>query len=371
VTGDPATFRIQKVFESTGIKMKTLDIGFIGCGGVFSKRHYSTLKRLPRYRIVACTDTNRTRLDELQRHYGIKSTFTDYRDMLQKVPMDVAAVCSPVTTHAQMALDILDAGLNLFLEKPATFTIEECDQLIDKAKTSPGKILIGYNKRYMPNIRKAKQTLESGELGQIEAAQFLLSTGHRVEGLPHWRKNRALGGGSFIEESCHILDFWTWFSHKPFTRLCSVTSKLGGCDDNPVAFMAENQDGALFQGLVSDTLPDQNHFTILGQEKVMRLFPHQFDGFKIQPRGVYDGDLKHRIRNAVKCTRYLPQLGKLWKLGGVYQLSFYHMWKTFYEAIMNDAPVLNSLEETRNVQILIKALVDAADQNKWIEINRH
>lgn len=351
--------------------MNTLDIGFIGCGGVFTKRHYPTLKRLPQYRIVACSDTNRTRLDELQKDYGIKSTFTDYRDMLQKVPMDVAAVCSPVTTHAQMALDILDAGLNLFLEKPATFTVDECDHLIEKAKTTSGKIIIGYNKRYMPNLQKAKQTLYSGELGQTEAAQFLFSTGHMVGNLPHWRKNRALGGGSFIEESCHILDFWTWFSDKPFTRLCSVTSKLGGCDDNPVAFMAENQEGALFQALVSDTLPDQNRFTILGKDKVMRLYPHQFDGFEIQPRGVYDGDLKYRMRNALRFTRYLPQFGRLWKLGGVYHLSFYHMWKNFYKAIMNDAPVLNSLEETRNVQILIKALVDSADQNKWIEINRH
>ncbi|MBD3383821.1 hypothetical protein GF407_02740 [candidate division KSB1 bacterium] len=351
--------------------MKTLDIGFIGCGGVFNKRHYPTLKRLPRYRIVACCDTNRIKLDKLERDYGIKSTFTDYRDMLQKVPMDIAAVSSPVTTHTQIAMDILDAGLHLFLEKPATFTIEECDRLIEKAKSSPGKLIIGYNKRYMPNIRKAKQALERGELGQIEAVQFLFSTGHRVAELPDWRKERALGGGSFIEESCHILDFWNWYSDKPFNRVCSATSRLGGCDDNPVAFMAENQDGALFQALVSDTLPDQNRFTILGKDKVMRLYTHQFDGFEIQPRGVYDGDLKQRLQNGVKFIRYLPQIGTLWKVGGVYHLSYYYMWKNFHEAITNNVPVLNSLEETRNVQILIKALVDSADQNKWIEINRY
>ncbi len=351
--------------------MKRLDIGFIGCGGVFNKRHHPTLQHLPQYRIVACTDTDKSKLDEVQRRYGIKSTFTDHHDMLQKVPMDIVAVCSPVTTHAQMALDILDAGLNLFLEKPATFKVDECDQLIDKAKSSPGKIIIGYNKRYMSNIQKGKKVLQSEELGQIEAGQFLFSSGHHVRDLPAWRKERAQGGGSFIEESCHILDFWVWFSDKPFTRLCSVTSKLGGCDDNPVAFMAENQHGALFQALVSDTLPDQNRFTILGQEKVMRLFPQQFDGFEIQPRGVFDGDLKYRLQNALKFTRYLPHLGKLWKIGGAYHLSFYHMWKNFYEAIVNDAPVLNSLGETRDVQVLVKALVDSADQNKWIEINRH
>ncbi len=347
--------------------MEKLKIGFIGGGDVFEKHHYPTLQHLPQYNLIAVSDTESLQLDKLAKEYNIPFLFSDYREMLN-LPLDIAAVCSPVTTHTEIALDILDAGKHLFLEKPAAFSVQECDSLIEKAKASTGKIIIGYNQRYIPNITKAKKIVDSGELGEIQAIQFLFSSGHHVTELPEWRKYRQKGGGAFIEESCHILDLFTWFSKHPITRVVSASSNLGGCDDNPVAFVAETKNHVLFEAIVSDTLPGQNQFTILGKNKILRVFAHRFDGIDIQPRGVFDGDIKKRITDFIKFFQNLPQSGKLWKLGGAYNLSYYHMWKDLYKAITEDNPVLNSLQETRRVQLLLQALIDSADRGHWISI---
>ncbi|HZU68958.1 MAG TPA: Gfo/Idh/MocA family oxidoreductase [Ktedonobacteraceae bacterium] len=93
--------------------------------------------------------------------------YTDYREMVEKTRPDLVAVVVPTHLHYEVASFILDRGINVFIEKPMTGTIEEASALNELARVRGVKIAVGHIERFNPAIIQLKQRLAGGELGQI------------------------------------------------------------------------------------------------------------------------------------------------------------------------------------------------------------
>jgi len=89
--------------------------------------------------------------------------FKDYREMLEKVAMDAVAIITPHTQHFQQAMDALDKGLHVLIEKPMVCTIEHAKILVNRFQET-GKVgLVAYQRHYAPQFRYIKQSIESGK----------------------------------------------------------------------------------------------------------------------------------------------------------------------------------------------------------------
>ncbi|MCL4394738.1 MAG: Gfo/Idh/MocA family oxidoreductase, partial [Chloroflexi bacterium] len=105
--------------------MDTLNFGLIGCGRV-SPRHAQSIAELESARLVAVADVVESRAERYANEYDA-AAYSDYRRLLDRPDVDVVNICTPSGMHAQMAIDALQAGKHVIVEKPMALTLADAD----------------------------------------------------------------------------------------------------------------------------------------------------------------------------------------------------------------------------------------------------
>ena len=167
-------------------------VGIIGTGWI-AAAHIASYLKMPDVDIVAGADLVAGKADAFFRRHGVTQahTYTNHKEMLEKETLDCVSVCTYNRTHAQCTIDALNAGVHVLLEKPMCVTLEEALEIVRAEKRS-GKVLsIGFQPRFDPNMRKIKEIVQSGELGDV---YYIQTGGGRRRGIP------VPFGTSFIEE---------------------------------------------------------------------------------------------------------------------------------------------------------------------------
>ncbi len=148
-----------------------IQIGLIGCNGMgFSD--LSSLLKLPDTECVALCDIDQRVLDkrtaDLEKK-GLKKPvhYSDYRKMLEDKNIDVVVIGTPDHWHCLQLTDALEAGKDIYCEKPIANSIRECDVMLDKANNSDRIIQIGQWQRSQKHFNDAIKYVRSGKLGKI------------------------------------------------------------------------------------------------------------------------------------------------------------------------------------------------------------
>lgn len=171
---------------------KKLKVGIIGTGWI-AEAHMESYKNMPDVEIVAGADLIPGKAKAFFENYNMPDvkTYLSHTEMLESEELDAVSICTYNATHAECAIDSLNKGVHVLLEKPMCVTTEEAIEIM-KAEKSSGKILsIGFQPRFDPNMQMIKQIVESGELGDI---YYIQTGGGRRRGIP------TPYGTSFIEE---------------------------------------------------------------------------------------------------------------------------------------------------------------------------
>ena len=199
-------------------EVKTVDasrkvrVGFIGCGWIAGSHIKSMLKQ-PDVEIVAGVDLIEGKAKAFFEKFGVENVKTDYKtheEMLadKSLNLDAVTICTYNRQHAQPAIDALNAGLHVLLEKPFTVTLDEAVAVM-KAEKASGKILsIGFQPRMDANMKMIKKIVESGELGQI---YYIQTGGGRRRGIPTpfgttFIEDKTAGLGALGDIGCYSLD---------------------------------------------------------------------------------------------------------------------------------------------------------------------
>jgi predicted dehydrogenase len=143
-----------------------LNIGVIGCGywGPNLIRNFS---QLPECDVLSIADLSEERLVHMKSLYpGIEIT-KDYSTIINDPDIDAVAVATPVHTHYRFASEALHAGKHVFVEKPLTASVEEAESLVASAGQCKRKLMVGHTFEYTSAVRKMKEIVDSGELGEI------------------------------------------------------------------------------------------------------------------------------------------------------------------------------------------------------------
>ena len=192
--------------------MDKIRIGFIGAGGI-ARAHVRRLSDVPEAQVVAMAEPSpESRERMIEAHPGTASCayYDDYREMLEKEALDAVEIHTPHTLHFQQAMDVLDLGLPLLIEKPMVTTTEHAHQLIEAAQD---KIVgISYQRHYQSTYRYVKQQIQTGALGKIQYLAALQSQAWYKNQRGKWRQDPALSGGGQLNDSgSHLIDimFWT------------------------------------------------------------------------------------------------------------------------------------------------------------------
>jgi UDP-N-acetyl-2-amino-2-deoxyglucuronate dehydrogenase len=180
----------------------------IGCGTV-SIVHVQAIAAVPAAQLVGVCDTDPGRAQR----YGVPA-FTDHREMLAAVRPDVVHICTPHDQHVPAALDSLEAGAHVLLEKPVAHTVADADRLISAAAAYPArKVGVCLQNRYNATSQAAHRLLASGELGAVlgSSASVLWHRDAAYYADRPWRGRLSRsGGGVLINQAIHTLDLLQW-----------------------------------------------------------------------------------------------------------------------------------------------------------------
>ena len=140
-----------------------LKAGFIGAGGRARGAHYPALDAIDDVEIVSVCELDEERMSVVVDQYGIEKTFTDHREMLATVDLDMVYCIMREWVLLQPALDCLNAGKHLFIEKPPAATTAEAQQMLDAAVGNDVHCCVGLQRRYASVTQEAmRRVAEKG-----------------------------------------------------------------------------------------------------------------------------------------------------------------------------------------------------------------
>lgn len=204
-------------------------VAIIGTGGISDSHIQGYLQFPDQCQIVALCDIYPDKAARKAEKFGLNAkVYDDHRSLLNDGKFDLASVCTPPYVHAEIAINVLNAGKNALAEKPMATSLKECDQMIDAAQAS-GKLLsiVAQNRFKTPNWN-LKKMVESGVIGKIVHAQVdsFWWRGHNYYDLwwrGTWEKE---GGGCTLNHAVHQVDLFQWIVGVP-SELQAILANVG------------------------------------------------------------------------------------------------------------------------------------------------
>lgn len=243
-------------------------IGFIGAGGI-ARAHVKRLLEIPEAEIVAFAEPSPASIAKMVEAFPDMvrvPVFTDYREMLAKVPMDAVEIHTPHTQHCQQGLDVLATGKHLLMEKPLVCTTPDAHKLIAAGK---GKVfMISYQRHFQGPYLYIRDQIKKGVLGKLQYVAALQSQNWLRRTRGTWRQSKALSGGGQINDSgSHLIDILLWTTGLAAESVFAYMENHGSEVDIDSAVSLRFTNGALGTlSIIGDSPMWWEEFTVWGDQ---------------------------------------------------------------------------------------------------------
>ena len=189
-----------------------LRVGLVGCGDI-SPMHLDAITGNADAVLVAVADRDADTASAAAARYGVRA-YQGLTEMLSREQPDVVHVCTPHHLHAPMAVEALQAGVHVLLEKPVATTVADAERIAVAADNGPGMLGVCFQNRYNATSRRIRELLDSGATGAILGgrASVTWSRDAAYYARRPWRGRWAeAGGGVLINQAIHTLDLLQWY----------------------------------------------------------------------------------------------------------------------------------------------------------------
>jgi predicted dehydrogenase len=170
-------------------------VAVVGAGG-WGTQHARIFAGRPDTELVGVLGRDPERTAARAASFGSRP-YTDLSIMLERERPDLVSVCLPNEDHYEVTLRLIEAGIDLLVEKPLVFELDQADTLIDSAERAGTFFAINFNHRFAEPVVRAKAAVEAGELGELTFLTW------RFGGEPNLS---ASAHGNLIETQCHGFD---------------------------------------------------------------------------------------------------------------------------------------------------------------------
>lgn len=252
-------------------------VGIIGAGW-WAGEHALALTQTNELHLVGFSSRSREKVSEFQKLYG-GDGYEDYRRLLDRSDVDVVVIATPHHTHAALAIEALQAGKHVLLEKPMACSYAECIAVAEAVRTAKGMFMLGLTHHFVRAMMRAKEVVESGALGPIVTGFCGFGqTWGQARGRPGFYRDRRKGGGVWLTLGVHFVDRLLWLIGTDVVsahgvvrqRFHGIDEQLA--DDSGVALM-EFSSGAVASMVVDGYKagPPWAEMRIVGERAVLRL----------------------------------------------------------------------------------------------------
>lgn len=143
--------------------MTKLRVGLVGAGYV-AERHLIALRDTPNAEVVAIADPATERAQALAAKFQVPHTVANLTELLAH-RLDAVHILTPPISHCPLAIQALEAGCHVLVEKPMAESVEECDRMIAAAETAGKRLMVNHSARFEPPVAQALELLRQGRIG--------------------------------------------------------------------------------------------------------------------------------------------------------------------------------------------------------------
>lgn len=201
----------------------------IGCGRISPNHIVAAQKN--ELEIVALCDLNRENIVDKMKKFDLSTEvgiYENYHEMLEKEKPELVAIATESGKHAQIALDCMDYGCNLIIEKPIALSIEDADKIIEKAKKLRLKVCACHQNRFNKSIQKIRESIEKNRFGKMfyGTAHIRWCRDHEYYDRAKWRGTWEQDGGSLMNQCIHNIDLLRWMLGDEIEQVVGMTDRL-------------------------------------------------------------------------------------------------------------------------------------------------
>jgi predicted dehydrogenase len=295
--------------------------------------------------------------------------------MLDREGLDIACVLTPARTHRDVVLEVARRGVNVLCEKPLAASVEDARAIVDDCARHGVKLFYGSTYRFLPAVRRAKDLIDAGEIGEI---RLLIESSVGGAGIDSWRDlgsghyppgEPGGGGKGLVDHGIHLVDVFRWMTGSEVAMVAG-RGNTSCAPPQPELLSMFFQSGAMGQLLYDEAtfpadLPWEGQFSWGGRWAE--------DG-RVLPGGVWDDQpMSIRVHGTRGSLRIFPYGNHLFQSqgGGLHQVplegppmpgNFTIQLESFARSVRNDtAPEITGEDGVRALEIV------HAGFRSWVE----
>ena len=205
-----------------------MDYALIGCGRIATNHIKAAINN--GLHIVAVCDVKPEAMEMLLTKHGLENCqgigrYTDYRELLEKEKPVLISIATESGLHAQIALDCIDAGVNVIVEKPMAMSMADAEEIIRRSKEKGVKVSACHQNRFNIAVQETRKALDAGRFGRLShgSVHVRWNRGRAYYTQASWRGTWAQDGGCLMNQCIHGIDLLRWMLGDEVEEVYGVT----------------------------------------------------------------------------------------------------------------------------------------------------
>ncbi len=216
------------VSDSIGAPLEMVRVGLLGAGNFATATLLPAMQKLPGLELVGVSTATGYSARAAADKFGFQYAATDEREILEDPRITTVVVATRHHLHARQAITALQAGKDVFVEKPLALDATQLAQVLQAQRDSGRRLMVGFNRRFAPMIVELRRSLQG------RRRPLIMTYRVNAGSLPpdHWTQDPAVGGGRIIGEVCHFIDLLQFIAGAPVAQVSTIAART---IDGPIA----------------------------------------------------------------------------------------------------------------------------------------
>ena len=338
----------------------------IGCGRI-SPNHVVAAKNNGLDIVAMCDPITENAMDKIVK-FDLDTdnvrVYLDYKDMLSIEKPELVAIATESGKHAKIAIDCINAGCNVIIEKPIALSLKDADEIIEAGKRNNVKVCACHQNRFNKSIKKIREAVDKNRFGKLlyGTAHIRWARNHEYYERASWRGTWEQDGGALMNQCIHDIDLLRWMMGGDIEEVMAMTDRLTHpyieAEDLGIALVKfSNGSYGIIEG-TTNVYPKNLEETLYifgekgtvkaGGEAVNIIEEWRFSDYLEEPEVVKE-----------ECSENPPN---------VYGFGHTKLYKDVIEAIENDRQPLVDAKAGRDALELVLAIYKAAATGKSIKL---
>ncbi|AJR04534.1 Gfo/Idh/MocA family protein [Siansivirga zeaxanthinifaciens] len=190
--------------------------GIIGCGDVAEVKSGPAFQKVKNSTLISVMRRNEDKVKDFAKRHGVPNYTTHASELINNDKINAIYIATPPASHLKYALQIIQVGKNVYLEKPMVLNSKEAETLLSALQESDVKVTVAHYRRHLPLFAKVKELLDAKIIGKVVSAEIDIAQSKNANLIAktdeNWRLNPEIsGGGYFHDIAPHQIDLMYYY----------------------------------------------------------------------------------------------------------------------------------------------------------------